>query len=87
MEIHLLLLVAGFAGLHSMNVSTNAVTVKHDILPGADITTTIIASGRWIFHTSQPYRGAFKVGEKSWLSECAYNALIGLQGNLHVLSN
>ncbi len=73
--------VTGFAGLHSMNVSTNAVTVKHDILPGADITTTSLPPVDGFF-TPAPYRGAFKVGEKSWLSECAYNALIGLQGNL-----
>ena len=52
--------ITGFAGVHSMNVSTNAVTVKHDILPGADITTTSLPPVDGFF-TPAPYRGAFKV--------------------------
>lgn len=73
--------VAGFAGHHSMNVSTNAVTTKHDLIPGADITpvTTPPVDG---FYTPVTYRGAFKVGEKSWLSDYTVRALIGLEGNL-----
>ncbi len=73
--------LSGFSGIHSMNVSNNAVTTKHDMLPGANITTTSLPPVDGFF-TPAPYRGAFKVGEKSWLSECSYNALIGLQGNL-----
>lgn len=73
--------VAGFAGLHSMNVTNNAVTIKHDLIPGADITTTTTPPVDG-FYTPAPYRGAFKVGEKSWLSDYSMRALIGLEGNL-----
>ncbi|MDZ4747370.1 MAG: hypothetical protein SH808_02720 [Saprospiraceae bacterium] len=73
--------LAGFSSVHNMNVTTNAVTVKHDILPGANISTSSLPPVDG-FYTPAPYRGAFKVGEKSWLSECSYRALIGLEGNL-----
>jgi hypothetical protein len=73
--------LAGFSGLHSMNVANNAITTQHDLLPGGDITTTTFPPVDG-FYTPASYRGAFKVGEKSWLQECSFNALIGLQGNL-----
>src|SRR5687768_8124061 len=73
--------VAGFSGLHSMNVTTNAVTTKHDITPGANIATNTNAPVDG-FYTPASYRGAFKTGEKSWLSEYSFRALIGLEGNL-----
>ena len=73
--------VAGFSPLHVMNVANNAVTTKHDILPGANIATATLPPVDG-FYTPANYRGAFKVGEASWLQECSYNALIGLQANL-----
>ena len=73
--------VAGFNGFHSMNVSTNAVATKHDIIPGTNLTpaSTVSVDG---FYTPAPYRGAFKTGEKSWLSDYTVNALIALEANL-----
>ncbi|HEY3385213.1 MAG TPA: hypothetical protein VGK46_01810 [Saprospiraceae bacterium] len=73
--------VAGFSGLHNMNVSTNAVTTKHDLIPGADITSTSLPPVDGFF-TPANYRGAFKAGEKSWLYDYSVRALIGLEGAL-----
>lgn len=72
--------VAGFNGHHTMNVSTNAVTTKHDLIPGADIASSTVPPVN--FFTPTNYRGAFKVGQKSWLSDYSVRALIGLEGNL-----
>ncbi len=73
--------VSGFSGFHNMSVSTNAVSTKHDLIPGANITpvSTPPVDG---FYTPTTYRGAFKTGEKSWLSDYTLRALIGLEGNL-----
>jgi hypothetical protein len=73
--------VAGFAGLHNMNVTTNAVTTQHDLIPGTDIATSTLPAVDG-FYTPANYRGAFKKGEKSWLSDYSVRALIGLEGNL-----
>lgn len=73
--------VPGFAGFHSMNVTTNAVTTKHDLIPGANISTNTLPPVDG-FYTPANYRGAFKVGEKSWLSEYSLRSLIALEGNL-----
>jgi hypothetical protein len=73
--------VAGFLGHHSMNVSNNTVTTKHDLIPGADIATSTLPAVDGFF-TPANYRGAFKSGEKSWLSDYSVRALIGLEGNL-----
>jgi len=72
--------VAGLAPVHVMNVSTNAVTTMHDLIPGANITTSTLPPVN--FFTPANYRGAFKSGEKSWLSDYSLRALIGLEGNL-----
>lgn len=73
--------IAGFVGSHVMNVSTNVVTTKHDLIPGADITTSTTPPVDGFF-TPANYRGAFKVGQKSWLSDYSIRALIALEGSL-----
>lgn len=73
--------LAGFSPLHVMNMTTNAVTTKHDLIPGANggpISTPPVDG----FFSPVTYRGAFKTGEKSWLSDYTVNALIGLEANL-----
>lgn len=75
--------IPGFAAPHQMNVSTNAVATKHDLIPSnntvAGVASAVPVDG---FFTPAPYRGAFDATQKSWLSNYSYNALIGLQGNL-----
>ncbi len=73
--------LAGFSPVHVMNMSNNTVSTKHDLIPGADIgpVTTPPVDG---FFSPVTYRGAFKTGQKSWLSDYTINALVGLEGNL-----
>lgn len=73
--------VAGITPAHTMNVNTNAVSAKHDLIPDVNITTTTNPAVDGFFSPA-PYRGAFEAGKKSWLSDYSLNALIGLESNL-----
>ena len=70
--------LAGFSPIHVMNPTTNAVTTEHDIIPGANIATTSTPPVDG-FYTPTDYRGAFRTGDKSWLSDYSYRALINLE--------
>jgi hypothetical protein len=73
--------VVGFSPLHTMNVSTNAVTVKLDATPNPALATTCTPPTDGFFTTTN-YRGAFEANKKSWLSNYTIEALKDMTSGL-----
>ncbi len=69
--------IAGFDFSYVMNTSTNAVTDSYNLIPTAVVSTTCPTPTNGAgFFSPAAYRGAFKIGEKSWLSDWSYGVLV-----------
>lgn len=75
--------LAGFNYAFTANPSTNAFTVKNDVIPNPAISNSgcpaYPVDG---FFTTVSYRGAFASTGDNWLSDWSYSAVLGTTGNL-----
>ncbi|MEI6576419.1 MAG: hypothetical protein WCO63_09610 [Bacteroidota bacterium] len=67
--------IPGFTYIWSMDGTTNAVSTKFSAVPAPGLSTTINPPSDGFFSPA-PYRGAFKPGVKSWLSDWSYAMLL-----------
>lgn len=73
--------ISGFDFTLGMNTTTNTVTDPYDAVPNPDLSTTCTPPADGFFSAAS-YRGAFKSGEKSWLSDWTYISTIGATAGL-----
>lgn len=73
--------VPGFDFAWVMNTSTNSVSDKYDATPNPNLSTTCTPPVDGFFNPAN-YKGAFKAGEKSWLSDWAYGNLVNTSPGL-----
>ncbi len=67
--------IPGFSYIWSMDGNTNAVTTKYNAVPAPGLATNLMPPSDGFF-TPAEYRGAFKPGAKSWLSDWSYTLLL-----------
>ena len=73
--------IPGFNYVWAFDGNSNSASVKFGAVPTTALTTTTVAPADGFF-TPENYRGAFASGQKSWLSDWTYAALLHATGGL-----